>query len=86
MNVRLTPQFERSYANAPLHVQKLFDRKLALLVQNLRHPSLRAKKYEEARDIGKPASIGRGVSIFKSGAIPIISLTSHLTPNKHKTS
>lgn len=51
MNVRLTPQFERSYANAPLHVQKLFDRKLALLVQNLRHPSLRAKKYDEARDI-----------------------------------
>ena len=51
MNGRLTPQFERSYANAPLHVQKLFDRKLALLIQNLRHPSLRPKKYDEARDI-----------------------------------
>ena len=51
MNVRLSLQFERSYANAPLQVQKLFDRKLALLVQNLRHPSLRAKKYDEARDI-----------------------------------
>jgi mRNA interferase RelE/StbE len=51
VNVQLTPQFERSYANAPLHVQKLFDRNLALLAQNLRHPSLRAKKYDEARDI-----------------------------------
>jgi mRNA-degrading endonuclease RelE of RelBE toxin-antitoxin system len=51
VNVRLSPQFERSYANAPFQIQKLFDRKLALLVQNLRHPSLRAKKYDEARDI-----------------------------------
>jgi hypothetical protein len=51
VNVRLSPQFERSYANAPLQIQKVFDRKLALPVQNLRHPSLRAKKYDEARDI-----------------------------------
>ena len=51
MNVRLSPRFERSYADAPLQIQKLFDRKLALLVQNLRHPSLRAKKNDEARDI-----------------------------------
>jgi len=51
VNVRLSPQFEKSYADAPLQIQKLFDRKLALLVQNLRHPSLRAKKYDEARDI-----------------------------------
>ncbi len=51
MNVRVSPQFERSYANAPLQIQRLFDRKLVLLVQNLRHPSLRAKKYDEARDI-----------------------------------
>ena len=51
MNVSLSPRFERSYADAPLQIQKLFDRKLALLVQNLRHPSLRAKKYDEARDI-----------------------------------
>jgi mRNA interferase RelE/StbE len=51
VRVQLSPQFERSYANAPLQVQKLFDRKLALLVQNLRHPSLRVKKYDEAHDI-----------------------------------
>ena len=31
--------------------QKRCDKQLALLVQNLRHPSLRAKKYDEARDI-----------------------------------
>ena len=51
MNVRFSPQFERSYANAPSHIQRLFDRKLTLLLQNLRHPSLRAKKYDEASDI-----------------------------------
>ncbi|TAJ98376.1 hypothetical protein EPO44_11730 [bacterium] len=51
MRVRRTPQFVQAYGNAPSHIQKLFDRKLALLLQNLRHPSLRAKKYDEANDI-----------------------------------
>jgi mRNA-degrading endonuclease RelE of RelBE toxin-antitoxin system len=46
-----TERFRRSYADAPLRVQKQFDKQLALLIQDLGHPSLRAKKYDEARDI-----------------------------------
>ena len=46
-----TPQFSRAYAKAPLHIQQTFQKQLKLLLQNLRHPSLRAKKYDEARDI-----------------------------------
>ena len=51
MKARFSPQFDRSYAAAPVQIQRAVDRKVALLLQNLRHPSLRAKKYDEARDI-----------------------------------
>jgi mRNA interferase RelE/StbE len=44
-------RFLEGYANAPPHVQKAVDRRVTLLLENLRHPSLRAKKYDEARDI-----------------------------------
>lgn len=51
MRARSTQQFERGYAEAPEHVKKAFQRKLTYLLSNLRHPSLRAKKYDEARGI-----------------------------------
>lgn len=44
-------RFLRSYENAPPHIQRAFDRKLELLLKNLRYPSLHAKKYDEARDL-----------------------------------
>lgn len=51
MRLFYTERFRRSYADAPLRVQRQCGKQLALLVQNLRHPSLRAKKYDEARDV-----------------------------------
>ena len=51
MQLFYTERFRRSYADAPPRVQKQCDKQLALLAQDLRHPSLRAKKYDEARDI-----------------------------------
>jgi len=51
MRSYLTPRFLRLYAEAPAHIQKAFDQKLKFLLQNLRHPSLRAKKYDEAQGI-----------------------------------
>ncbi len=44
-------RFRRSFAAAPRAIQKACDKQLELLVQNLRHPSLRAKKFDESRDI-----------------------------------
>ncbi len=49
MRIRRTHQFVRAYTYAPLHVQRAFDRKIVFLLKNLRHPSLRAKKYDETR-------------------------------------
>ena len=46
-----TARFLASYAAAPPAIQRAVDRRIALLLQNLRHPSLRAKKYDEARDL-----------------------------------
>jgi plasmid maintenance system killer protein len=44
-------RFERSYAKAPRQVQRAFDKQSSLLLQNLHHPSLRAKKYDEGRNL-----------------------------------
>lgn len=50
MKLLFSPRFLKQYRDAPLHVQKAFDKQAKLLAQDLRHPSLRAKKYDEARD------------------------------------
>ncbi len=51
MRVIYSERFRRSYKDAPSHIQGAFERRLTLLLQNLRHPSLRAKKYDETRGI-----------------------------------
>ena len=51
MQVFYTERFRRSYAAAPLRVQKQADKQLAFLVEDLRHPSLRTKKFDESRNI-----------------------------------
>lgn len=49
MKTRLTPTAVESYVAAPTAVQRAFDKQTMLLVENFRHPSLRAKKYSGAR-------------------------------------
>ena len=39
------------YAALPTPLKAKFDKQLGFLLANLRHPSLKAKKYHEARDI-----------------------------------
>jgi hypothetical protein len=51
MRVVLTERFVGDYVEAPAEIQKLFGKLLAHLLRDLRHPSLRAKKYDDARDI-----------------------------------
>jgi hypothetical protein len=47
MNLLRTLHFERNYAKASQQVQRAFDKQSLLLLQNLHHPSLRAKAGEE---------------------------------------
>lgn len=51
MEIFRSTRFERSYAKAPPQVQRSFDKQSLLLLQNLHHPSLRAKKYDESRNL-----------------------------------
>ncbi len=51
MKLELSERFMRSYRNAPFAVKKSFDKQSLLLTNNLNHPSLHAKKYNEANDI-----------------------------------
>jgi hypothetical protein len=51
MRLFYTERFRQNYADAPAVIQKRCDKQLAFLVQDIRHPSLRAKKYDELRNI-----------------------------------
>jgi plasmid maintenance system killer protein len=51
MQLLRTPHFERNYAKAPQPSQRAFDKQSLLLLQNLHHPSLRAKKYDESQGL-----------------------------------
>ena len=51
MKATYTDRFKKSYRNVPQRVQKDFDKQLVYLLQGLRHPSLRAKKYDESRNL-----------------------------------
>ena len=59
MQARETDRFRRSYRDAPPVIQQAFDKQVRLLVANLRHPSLRAKKYDQNRGIWQ-ARVTRG--------------------------
>ena len=51
MNVSYTPFFKERMKECPKEIQQKFYKQIFYLKQNLRHPSLRAKKYSEVEDI-----------------------------------
>ena len=51
MTLLYTQRFERQYRALPEQLKAKVDKQLRLLAENLRHPSLRAKKYDESRGL-----------------------------------
>lgn len=51
MTASFTLRFRKQYQNLSAQHQAKFDKQLAFPLFNIRHPSLRAKKYDEANDI-----------------------------------
>jgi plasmid maintenance system killer protein len=51
MNRKLSERAAQDYEEAIPAIQKAFDKQMKLLVDNLRHPSLRAKKIDETNNI-----------------------------------
>ena len=50
MRVRFTERADKDYAQLPPTVRKVFAKQLDLLLTNFRHPSLRAKKYDQSKN------------------------------------
>jgi mRNA interferase RelE/StbE len=51
MKLDYTERFIKSLEDAPPSIQKAFYKQAGFLMNDLRHRSLRAKKYDEAQDI-----------------------------------
>ena len=51
MKVLHSKAASRAFADAPVDVQRAFLKQVAFLKDNVHHPSLRAKKYDESRDL-----------------------------------
>lgn len=51
MKIVLSDRAAVAIADAPSPVRKAFSKQLAFLERDLHHPSLHAKKYDEARDL-----------------------------------
>jgi hypothetical protein len=68
MRLSFTPHFARSYKKTPLEVQNSFNKQSLLLLQDLRHPSLRAKKYDQSRDLWQARVTGAWRFYFKIAA------------------
>ncbi|MBI5084422.1 MAG: hypothetical protein HZB13_07485 [Acidobacteria bacterium] len=51
MRFRYSRRFLTQYAAAPPAVRRAFDKQGAFLLQDLHHPSLRAKKYDESSGV-----------------------------------
>jgi mRNA interferase RelE/StbE len=79
MKLLRTTHFERSYAKAPARVQRAFDKQSLLLLQNLHHPSLRAKKYDESRGLWQ-ARVNKGWRFYffvQEDAYLIVDIIAH---------
>jgi mRNA interferase RelE/StbE len=51
MRIHYSLRFLETYENAPITIRRAFNKQSTFLIQNLRHPSLQSKKYDESSDI-----------------------------------
>ena len=63
MEIVLSDRAIEALKDAPPNVRRAFEKQLRFLTANLQHPSLHAKKYDEARDVWQ-ARINRSWRFF----------------------
>ena len=79
MRLVLSPQAAKQYQELDRKLQALVDKQFKLLLDNLRHPSLKAKKYDEARDIWQ-GRVNRDYRFFfriRGNVYDILAITKH---------
>ncbi len=63
MKYRLSARAEKDYEALDARLQRRVDKQLGFLLDNLRHNSLHAKKYDESRDIWQ-ARVDRNYRLY----------------------
>ena len=63
MKYERTFNFKRGYKKLPAEAQKAFEKQVVFLLSDIRHPSLRAKKYDESSDVWQ-ARVTRNVRFY----------------------
>ena len=63
MKHEFSKNFLKELFSFPLSTQKKFEKQLKFLILDIRHPSLRAKKYDESGDIWQ-ARVDKNVRFF----------------------
>ena len=79
MKAHYSQRLLRIYAKAPPKVQRAFDKQVELLLADPRHPSLRAKKYDEASGLWQ-ARINRDWRFYftiEGGTYHLVEMTPH---------
>jgi len=51
MKIILTEPFQGRYRKLPTSIKARFEKQIKFLLKDLRHPSLRAKKFDESQDV-----------------------------------
>ena len=67
MKIRYNPIATKAFAEAPSQIQKAFLKQAAFLVQNPHHPSLHAKKYDDAASPSRRRSRPRAAGPRRPG-------------------
>ena len=59
MKIDYLPRAQQALQDAPAPVRRAFFKQVKLLAENLHHPSLHAKKYDQSRDLWQ-ARVNKG--------------------------
>ena len=79
MKIFYSDGFEENLKSFPIPIRKKFYKQVSFLLNNLRHPSLDAKKYDESRGIWQ-ARIDRKIRFYfliKNDAYILIDIIKH---------
>ncbi len=79
MKITFTLKGRKSYISLPPKIMSITDKQLNLLINDFRHPSLRAKKYDERQDIwqGRITGIWRFYFLIEHDEYVILSIIKH---------
>ncbi len=79
MKLALSERALRDYRAFGAAVQQRIDKQFAFLIRNIRHPSLRAKKYDEAKNVWQARATGEYRFYFqiRGNIIYILTIIKH---------